>query len=198
MKLRLVIACTWIAIGLAGLVAGCSSDNESSGPKGSLAVAMGATRASSTSGVRAAAVTADQGDALSHVRGAVITIAGLEARMADGTWVPVETGLPVDVDLIALMDAGNVATLPADLLPASSYDALQVRITKVLLTLLDGTNVALAPGNGWTVLVPVSFSVVAGQATTVKVTIHGPSSFKFFEGDFSFDPDFDVQGVEHN
>jgi hypothetical protein len=102
MKHRHVFAAAAFAIGLACVIAGCSSSSDGKGSQGSLAITMGATGTD---------------DALSHLKAAVITIAGVEARMADGIWVPVETGLPADVDLIAIISAGNVATLPADLLP---------------------------------------------------------------------------------
>jgi hypothetical protein len=199
MNVRRLIAITSFAIGLAGLVAGCSSNNDSNGPKGSLAVALRAVRAASTNPDPGTAATADQGDASSRLRAAEVTMAGVEARMGDGTWVPVETGLPMDIDLIGIMDSGHVATLPADLLPEGSYNALELRITRARLTLLEGKERALTPpGTGWTVLVPVSFSVTAGQATTVNLTLHGASSFKLFDGEIGFDPEFEVKGVEHS
>lgn len=197
MKHRHVFVATVFAIGLAGLAAGCSSSNDSKGPKGSLAITMGATNAPAAGAVQAA--TADGGDALSQLKAAVVTISGIEARMADGTWVHVETGLPADVDLIAIMNAGNSATLPADLLPEGQYNALELRITQVQLTLMDDTKVAITPpGNGWTVQIPVNFSVVAGQSTVVNLKFHCESSFKFFGGEFEFEPEIEVEGVEHD
>lgn len=192
---RHAVATTAFAISLAGLIAGCSSSHDSTGPQGSLAIAMGAT--SATGAVRAA--TTDGGDALSRLKAAVITISGIEARMADGTWVPVETGLPADVDLIAIMSAGNSATLPADLLPEGQYDALELRITQVQLTLVDDTKIAITPpGNGWTAQIPLNFSVVAGQSTVVNLNLRCGSSFKFFDGEFEFEPDIEVESVEHD
>jgi len=197
MKHRHVFAAAGFAIGLAGVIAGCSSSSDNKGSQGSLAITMGATGAVASGAAQTA--TADPGDALSHLKAAVITIAGIEARMSDGTWVPVGTGLPADIDLIAIMAAGNVATLPADLLPEGDYDALELRITAVHLTLLNDTTVTIAPpGTGWTVRTMVSFSVVAGRSTVVKLTLHGTSSFKFFDGEYGFDPEIEAVGVEHD
>jgi len=197
MKHRQLFAAAAFAIGLAGVIAGCSSSNDSKGSQGSFAITMGATRVPAAGAVQT--VAGDSNDALSHLKAAVITISGIEARMANGTWVPVETGLPVDVDLIAIMNAGNVATLPADLLPEGDYDALELRITAVQLTLLNDTTIAITPpGTGWTVQIPVSFSVVAGQSTVIKLKLHCGNSFKLFDGHFDFDPEIEVEGVEHD
>lgn len=188
MRHRHVFAAAVFAIGFGGVIAGCSSSHDSKGSQGSLAVTMGSTGAA-----------AGTDDALSHLKAAVITIAGIEARMADGTWVPVETGLPADVDLIAIMTAGNVATLPADLLPEGDYDALELRITAVHLTLMNDTPIAIVPpGTGWTARIQVSFSVVAGQSTVVNLILHGPGSFKFFDGEYGFDPEIEAVSVEHD
>lgn len=197
MMRRHLFAAGIFAIGLAAVVAGCSSSNDSKGSQGSLAITMAASGTAASGATQAAATGTD--DAISHLKAAVITIAGIEARMADGTWVPVETGLPADIDLIAIITAGNVATLPADLLPEGDYDALELRITAVKLTLLNETIVEITPpGTGWTVRIPVSFSVVAGQSTVVNLTLHGPGSFKFFDGEYGFDPEIDVISVEHD
>lgn len=197
MKHHRVLAAAVLVVGLAGVVAGCSSSNDGKGSQGSLAITLGATSAPAAGAVQASAAGTD--DALSHLKAAVITLSGIEARMADGTWVPVETGLPVDVDLIAILNAGNVATLPADLLPEGDYDALELRITAVQLTLQNDTIVAITPpGTGWTARIPVSFSVVAGQSTVVNLKLRCGSSFKLFEGQIEFDPEIEAEGVEHN
>ncbi len=188
MNRRLIYAAIGLAIGLIGLIAGCSSGNESREPQGSFAITMAAS---------GPAAGAD--DPLSRFKAAVITIAGIEARMADGTWVPIDSGLPADVDLIAIMAAGNVATLPSDLLPAGDYVALELRITALYLTLLNDSTLEIAPpGTGWNVRVPVNFSVASGQATVVHLTLRGPGSFKFFDGEYGFDPEVDVVGVERD
>jgi hypothetical protein len=192
-----VIASTLIAIGLAGLVAGCTSSNDGGEPRGSLAIKMTATGGRVAGAVQPANV--DHDDAVSHLKAAVVTIAGLEARLADGTWVPVGSGLPVDVDVVAIMRAGTAAQLPADLIPEGDYAELQLRTTKVQLTLTDDTTLSMEPsGSGWTVRVPASFSVVAARSTIVKLNLRCGSSFSRFDGQFAFDPEIDVEGVEHD
>lgn len=197
MKGRHVLSATMLAVGLAGLAAGCSSSSDSKSPQGSLRVSMGATSAPTAGSVQAA--TTDSDDALSQLKAAVITLSGIEARKTDGTWVPVETGLPADIDLIAIMTAGNSVTLPADLLPEGQYNALELRITQVQLTLMDDTKITITPpGTGWTAQIPVDFSVVAGQSTIVNLNLRCDSSFKFLNGEFEFEPEIEVEGVEHD
>jgi len=195
--IRRLIPSAVLTIGLAGLLAGCSSNNENSAAKGSLAISLGATGAPNAESLQAA--DHDGGDALSGLASGAITIAGIEARMADRTWVPVETGLPVDVDLIAIMNAGAVATLPADLLPEGDYDALALRITQVQVAPKSEPAISLVrPESGWTVRVPVSFSIVAGRSTGVNLKLRCGSSFSRIDGQFEFDPEIDVEGVEHD
>ena len=194
---RCVIASTVVAIGIAGFVAGCSSNNETSGPRGSLAITIGATGAPAVEAVPTA--TGGHEDALAHLKAAVVTVAGLEARLADGTWVPVDTGLPADLDLIAIMNAGKVRQLPTDLFPEGDYDALQLRVTQVQLTRVDDIEISLAPpGSGWTVQIPVNVSVVAGRSTVVGLTLRCGSSFSLIDGQFAFDPEIEVEGVQHD
>jgi len=194
MTRRQLFAAAVFAVGLAGVIAGCASSSDGKGTEGSFAITVGATGATASGAARTAVAGTDE--ALSRLKAAVITIAGIEARVADGTWLPVETGLPADIDLIAIMAAGNVATLPAELLPAGDYDALALRISAVKLTLLNETAVAITPlGTGWTVRIPASFRVVAGQSTVVNLMLHGPRSFKYFDGEYGFDPEIEVISV---
>jgi hypothetical protein len=200
MKLRSTIVMPLLAIGLALLAGACSSNSPSNdGSKGSLAVTMGATRAPAA-GVQAATTDHEgDGDALSHFKAATMTISSVEARNTDGTWVVIDTGLPATVDLLALLTAGNSVTLPADLVPEGQYNAIQIVITKVDLTLQDDTQISITPpGAGWTVQIPVDFSVVAGQATTVNLNLRCDNSFHLINGEFEFDPEIDVEGVEHD
>jgi hypothetical protein len=95
---------------------------------------MGATRAPAA---EVQAATTGEDDALSHLSAATITIASVEARNVDGTWAVVDAGLPATVDLLAIMNSGNSVTLPADLIPEGAYNAIQIVITKVDLTLMD-------------------------------------------------------------
>jgi hypothetical protein len=197
MNRRHVIAAAALAIGLAGVVAGCSSSHDSKGSQGSFALRLGATGTPAAG--TAPSILADGDDALSHLKGAVITISGIEARSSDGSWVPVETGLPADVDVMSIMKGGTAATLPADLLPDGDYDTLGLRITAVRLALPNDATLAIAPpGTGWTVRIPVNFSIVAGQSTVVALNLRGPDSFQSFDGRFEFDPEFEVVGVEHH
>jgi hypothetical protein len=189
------VAFTLGAIGLAALVGACSSSSDLSAPKGSLALAMGATAAPVADTLES--VPAEPDDALAYLTTAVITIAGIEARIADGTWVPVNVGPPSEVDLIAVMHAGNGAALPADRLPAGDYDALTLRITQLRLSLKDDTKLVIAPpGRGWTVQIPVNFSVAAGRSTVVRLSLRCASSFSFLDGQFEFDPDIEIEGVD--
>jgi hypothetical protein len=97
-----------------------------------------------------------------------------------------------------LVNGGNTITLPADLLPEGQYSALQLRITEVELTLLDGTKITIVPpGTGWAVQIPVDFSVAAGQATVVTLNVRVDLSFKLVNGEFEFDPEVEVGSVTH-
>lgn len=182
------------ALTLTALAAGCSSTNQSSSNGGKLSMSLGA------SGTAAAAMTtggvaADQGG----VTAANITISGASARTTDGTWVPLQGTFPMTVDLVALAASGNSVTFPPDIVPEGHYTAIQITITAVNLTLQDGTTVAITPpGTGWDVVIPVEFDVVAGQETVVKLKLHCDHSFHFLNGEFEFDPEIEVEGVEHD
>ena len=169
------VASAIIALGIAVLMAGCTSGNDG-GPKGSLTIEVAASGAPA----------------------GVVTIAGVEARMSNGTWLPLETGLPNDVDLVALTRSGMVATLPAALLPEGDYDALELRITRVSVSPDGAMSITIPPPeSGWTVRIPVSYSVLAGHSTTVRLKLRCGKSFSRLEGQFEFDPDIEVEGIEH-
>ena len=183
-----------IAISLITLVVGCSSSQDRAS-QGSFAVRLGASRPAA----QVQGATAGSDDPVSRLLAANVTIAGIEARKTDGTWVPFDRGFPTVVDLLALANGGGTVTLPADLLPEGQYTALQVRITQVALTLLDGTQVTIAPpGTGWVVLIPVDFGVVTGQETIVSLNLRLDLSFKLVNGHFEFEPEIEVEGVEHD
>jgi hypothetical protein len=177
---------------LTALMAGCSSNDQSSSGKGKLAMSLGA------SGTTAAATTAG-GVAADHgggVTAANITISGASARTTDGTWVPLQGSFPMTVDLIALATSGNNVTFPPDIVPEGHYDAIQITITAVNLTLQDGTTVAITPpGTGWDVVIQVSFDVVAGQETVVHLKLRCDHSFHFLNGEFEFDPEIEVEAA---
>jgi hypothetical protein len=183
-------------IGAAILLGSCSNTPNTS-DKGMMRLHIGATP--TTMGGTAPAVTGED-DALSHLTAATITISSIEVHStADGTWVPVASGLPVTLDLLAIMNSGGTATLPADLVPPGTYDAIQLGITKLDLTLTDGTMVSVTPpGTGWTVQIPVTFTVVAGQATDIKLNVHCDGSFHLLNGVFEFDPEIDGENEDHD
>lgn len=175
-------------------VAGCSSSQDKT-PQGSLALALGASR--TAVGVLPASASSD--DPMGLLNAASITIADVEARKADGSWVPIESGLPAVADLLALADGGRSAALPPDLLPEGQYNALQLRITQTELTRSNGSRVTIAPpGTGWVVLMPVDFGVVNDRATIVELRVRLDLSFKFLNGEFEFEPEVELEGVEHD
>jgi uncharacterized protein DUF4382 len=183
------------ALALAASMAGCSSTDQSSTSKGNFRMALkasGTTTAAATTG-------AGSGGEGNGITAANITISGASARNADGTWVPVNGSFPVTIDVIALAMSGGTRTLPPDVLPAGHYTAIQITITSVDLTLHDGTKIAITPpGTGWEVVIPATFDVVAGQETIVSLNLHCDHSFSFMNGEFEFDPEIDVDDVEHD
>ena len=67
------------------------------------------------------------------------------------------------------------------------------------LTLMDDTKIAITPpGTGWTAQIAVDFSVVAGQSTVVNLNLRMDSSFKVLNGAFEFEPEIELEGVEHD
>jgi hypothetical protein len=181
-------------LAIAAFGTGCSSGSTGSkANKGALAVSMGAT----------GAMPAVQGGVSADHKGgptaATVTISSASARQIDGTWINIDGTFPMKVDLIALAANGNAVDLPADLVPEGQYNALQFTITAVNLTLEGGTTVAITPpGTGWVVLVPVDFTVTAGKETSVKLRFRVDGSFKSLNGEFEFDPEVEVEGVEHH
>jgi hypothetical protein len=47
-------------------------------------------------------------------------------------------------------------------------------------------------------MIAVSFDVVAGQQTVVTLNLRCDHSFHFLNGEFEFDPDIEVEDVEHH
>ncbi len=168
-----------VAVGLAALLAGCSSGQE--GNRGSLVVKLSASRT----------------EAAPEIAAATVRISGIEARRADGTWAPVQNGLPVDVDIMSLSRSGTVLSLPADLLPEGHCTALQLRLTSLAVALAgEGRKNITAPGAGWTAIVPVDFAVDVDHSTTVGLLISPDRSIRRVGDDFEFDPDLEVRGVD--
>ena len=193
MKLKTAFALATV-LAVAALGTACSPSNSgSSTNKGALAVHMGAT---GTMPALQGGVSADQ---QGGPTAATVTISAASARQIDGTWVNIAGSFPMTVDLIALAANGNTVNIPADLVPEGQYNALQFTITAVNLTLQDGTAVTITPpATGWMVLVPVDFTVTAGKQTAVTLRFHIDGSFKSLNGEFEFDPEMDVESVEHH
>lgn len=182
-------------LGAAILLGSCSNTPNMS-DRGMMRLHIGATP--TTMGGTAPAVTGED-DALSHLTAATITISSIEVHSTDGTWVPVASGLPVTLDLLAIMNSGGSVSLPADLLPPGTYDAIQLGITKLDLTLTDGTMISVTPpGAGWTVNIAVTFTVVAGQATDIQLNVHCGGSFHLLNGEFEFDPQIDGENEDQD
>lgn len=183
-----------VVLAVAAFVAGCSSSQDKT-PHGSLAVALGASRVAA----RVQAADASPNDSIGLLSSASTTIEGVEARKTDGSWVPIDSGLPAVVDLLPLANVGRTVTLPPELLPEGQYNALQLRITQVELTLLNGTRATIAPPDtGWVVLIPVDFGVVGGRATIVALRVRLDLSLRVVNGEFEFEPEVEVEDVAHD
>lgn len=176
--------------GLALLAAACS------GADGVVNKDTGMLRISLASGNTAALTTGGDGaacrdDSGRTISAAAVTFSSVLARNLDGQLIAVSSELPVDVDLMAVL-TGRTVELPAGTLPPGEYDQLVVVMTKVALTLSDGTVVTIEPpGGGWTAIVPTApFAVVEGGVTTIELRLRS-DSFRFRDGRFAFDPGFD-------
>jgi uncharacterized protein DUF4382 len=136
----------------------------------------------------------DGTDILSKLEHVNVTISSLLARNLDGDLINLVIDLPKTVDLIGLMN-GQQVTLPTGTLPPGMYDQLVVVIKNVEFVFLDGTKVELTPpGGGWTKIVPVTpFEVIEGQTTTIELRFKPFGSFREFDGEFEFFPDFDCR-----
>lgn len=165
------------------------------GADGVVSQGTGTVRISLSSGNTAAMTTggpvsACRDDQGRTIAAASVTLASVLARNLDGQLVTVSSALPVDVDLIQVLE-GRSVQLPAGTLPPGDYDQLVIVMTKVTLTLSDGTIVTVEPpGGGWTAIVPTApFSVVEGAVTTIELVLRG-DPFQWLAGKFEFDPEF--------
>src|SRR5512138_1182579 len=176
------------------MLAACGGD--STAGQGRVAIVMSA--ASAASGSTGAALTADS---MEHdsctpaLQAATVTFSSILARTLEGVLTDVNVELPVAVDLLAL--GGKEVTLPAGFLPAGTYDQLVVVMTKLELTLANGTKIAVTPpGGGWTAIVRVAepFTVTEGQTTTVTLKFRRDLSFGCGGGAWEFHPRFECDG----
>ena len=127
------------------------------------------------------------------LQAADVTFSSILARTLDGKLTDVTMDLPVTVDLLALV-SGKEATLPAGSLPPGTYDQLVVVMTRLEVTLSNGTKIAITPpGGGWTAIVPVSppVTVVTGETTTVPLSFRRDRSFGCDLGRWDFHPEFE-------
>ena len=179
-----------------GLVTACSnsSDGMTQSGKGAVQFVMSAS-AAPVAPATLAATTNDGSSADHQLQAANVTFASILARNLDGVLTNVTIALPVTVDVLGLATGGSL-TLPAGFLPQGTYDQLVIVMTKVELTLTNGTVVTIdPPGGGWTAVVPVTtpFTVTEGQTTTVNINFR-PGGFQWTNGEWDFNPDFDCHG----
>lgn len=188
-----------VLVGLAvtlGIVTACSngSDAITQGGKGAVQLVMSASAVAPAT----LATTTNDGSTGDHeLQAANVTFASILARNLDGELVNVAIDLPVTVNLLGLVSGGSF-TLPTGFLPAGTYDQLVIVMTKVELTLANGTVVTIDPsGGGWTAIVRVTdpFTVDEGQTTTVNINFR-PGGFRWLDGEWDFHPEFDYHG-EH-
>lgn len=134
----------------------------------------------------------DGDDALPLLQSAIVTFSSLLARNLDGELIDVMIDLPVEVDVLALLDNRTI-DLPMSVLPMGTYDQLVIVMTKVVLTTANGTEVAITPpGGGWTVVVRICPFMVGDEAmTTVTLQLHLSRSFRFLSDGFHFMPRFE-------
>jgi hypothetical protein len=183
-------------------LAACGSDTAG---KGRVAIAMSATGASvASSAANASLVDGSASPSTSHggclpgqgLQAANVTLSSILARTVGGVLTNFTIDLPVTVDVLKL-SSGADTTLPIGYLPPGTYDQIVVVMTKVEVTLLNGTKVAITPpGGGWTSIVPVAqpFTVVEGQTTTITLNFRKDLSFGCGSGNWEFKPRFECDG----
>jgi hypothetical protein len=175
-----------------GIVTACSNSTDSMTRSGKGAVQF---VMSSAAPATLAATTHDGSSTDQQLQAANVTFASILARNLDGVLVNVTIALPATVDVLGLGSGGSF-TLPAGFLPPGTYDQLVIVMTKVELTLTNGTVVTIdPPGGGWTAIVRVSepFTVVEGQTTTVNIQFR-QGGFQWLNDHWDFNPEFDCHG----
>ncbi len=190
-------------------IAGCSSsgtDMSGMAGKGQIQLQMttsGATTAAATVTGSPTAVGTRSGGAMApadmgsnpaaSLKSAEVTLSKIQARDASsGNMVDVLVALPYTVDLLSLQ-GGKTVSLPAGFLPPGTYNQLVLTISSVNIVANDGTTIAITPpAGGWVVTVNAQpFTVVADQATPVKLTFREDMSFHFLGGMLEFEPEFE-------
>ncbi len=179
------------------LLAACGGkDVTSSAGRVSIALSSGAATASSTTTAESMEGSGPTwGDHCAVPQAASVTFSSILARTLEGKLVDVTIDLPVTVDLLALVN-GNKATLPIGFLPPGTYDQFVVVMTKLELTLANGTKIAVTPpGGGWTAVVPASppFTVVQDVTTAVTLHFRRDLSFGCNLGHWEFHPEFECR-----
>ena len=171
------------------LATGCSDSGSMTGSAtGRVRMVMGGPVG--TEGTVSAATLTD-GDGR-RIDSATIALSSILARNLDGELVDVSIELPIDVDLIDLLQ-GRTVELPIGSLPVATYDQLVVVIRSLEVVLSDGTDIDVTPpGGGWTAIVRTEpFDVVEGQVTTVNLRFRPERAFRFIEDRLEFQPEFD-------
>jgi len=192
------IKCQLALAGLAmslGILAACSngSDSVMQGGNGAVQFVMSAS-AAAPAALAATSTTVVPSD--QQLQAANVTFASILARNLDGELINVTIELPVTVDLVGLGTDGSI-TLPAGFLPPGTYDQIVIVMTKVALTLANGTIVTIEPpGGGWTSVLAVAdpFTVAEGQTTTVDIIFRAGGLFRWLDGVWEFIPNFDCPG----
>jgi hypothetical protein len=184
-------------LALGAALAGCSNPGSMTDAAGTGRVHMTIGGSATQAMGASSAMTLDDGSGRT-ITSATISLSAIEARNLDGQLVPVTVDLPMDVDLVALIQGGTV-DLPDGSLPAATYDQIVVVIRSLHVELSDGTQIDVTPpGGGWTVVVPTAaFDVVAGQVTTVQLHFRAAGAFQWVDGHLVFDPGFDCD-VDHH
>jgi hypothetical protein len=197
-----------VAVASLAALAACGGDPSlDTAGKGRVTIVMSATGGNLASGVAdpsldvATGKASDLEDSASHgtcgstpaLQGATVTFSSILARTLDGKLTDATIALPVDVEMLSLVN-GKAATLPIGFLPEGTYDQLVVVMTKVEVTLQDGTEVAITPpGGGWTAIIAVAqpFTVKVGETTTITLKFRKDLSFGCGLGKWEFHPKFE-------
>ena len=188
-------ATSGVAVASLLALAACGGDpSQDAAGKGRIAIVMSASGGSFASGAALQSSTShDACQPAEVLQAASVTFSSILARTLDGVLTDATIDLPVTVEMLSLVN-GKAATLPIGFLPPGVYDQLVVVMTKVEVTLLDGTKIAITPpGGGWTAIVGVAepFTVTAGATTDIALRFRTDLSFGCGLGRWEFHPRFE-------